>query len=57
MQEELEEVTVAVLGGEVLVLEGEVLVGSFLDGSGVGMLSLPMVIIGHEGKGGGTGGG
>lgn len=57
MQEELEEVTVAVLEGEVSVLEGEVLVGSFLDGSGVGMLSLPMVMTGHEGKGGGTGGG
>ena len=53
VQEELEEVVVLVVVGEVLVLVGD----GFLDGSGVGMLFGPMVITGHAGKGGGTGGG
>ena len=39
------------------VLVGEVSVMLSLDGSGVGTLSFPMVMTGHEGKGGGTGGG
>ena len=37
------------------VLVGEVPVGPALEGSGVGTLSFPMVMTGHEGKGGGGG--
>ena len=39
------------------ILVGEVFVTLSCDGSGVGILSFPMVMTGHEGKGGGTGGG
>lgn len=52
-QEELEELAEVV----VCVPEGEVLVGALLDGSGVGMSSFPIVIMGHDGNGGGAGGG
>ena len=51
MQDELEEEVVVVVGVDV----GELLVG--LDGSGVGTLLGPIVITGHAGNGGGTGGG
>ena len=37
------------------VVVGEVSVGPSLDGSGVGTLSFPIVVTGHERKGGGTG--
>ena len=36
------------------VLVGEVSVGLSLDGFGVSTLSFPIVVTGHEGKGGGT---
>lgn len=60
MQEELEDDLVLVVVGDVLVGESVVngvSVGLLLDGSGVGTLSFPMVMVGHEGKGGGVGGG
>lgn len=60
LQEELDDLSVRVVLGEVPVgefLVGKVSVGLLLDGSGVGTLSFPMVIVGQDGKGGGVGGG
>lgn len=53
VQEELEDVVEGSKEADAVVSVG---VGSFLDGYGVGTLSLPIVITGHEGKGGGIGG-